>query len=416
MRDVALGLSVAGVISAVIGVVAVVRIVGVRVGPVRWRALLGYGVPLAVTGLVGMLGYQLDRVIVASAFTPEEFAIYALGAVQVPVALLVRQAVNSVLVPVLSERWVAGDPVGLAGLWRDAMRKTSLVILPMFVFLMITADALVVTLFGNAYAESAGIFRVYLALLPLNVATWGLIPMAVGRTGLNVYGSIVLLVVNAAVALALIGPLGLYGAAAATPVAGLVVAVYFLARSSRLLDVPVSSAAHRSRIAARQPRGLRRRRACRRSRSSRSTWPPLPELLLAGAVFVLLCFALLRLTGRVTDEDWSPPARHGPPPPRAAHPGRRRAAVRSPPVMRRVPKPLAAVVLVALVQSVAWAPRCCRPSRDRTRSRTSPTRSASSRPASRPGPAAPGRSPSAAPVLARGGAGRTSGRAPRRSR
>lgn len=302
VRDVALALSVAGAISAAISVVAVLRIVGVRLGPIRWRPLLGYGVPLALTGLVGMLGYQLDRVIVAASFTPTEFAVYALGAVQVPIALLVRQAVNSVLIPVLSERWAAEDPFGMAGLWCDAMRKTSLVILPMFVFLMVTSEAVVVTLFGDAYADSAGIFRVYLALLPLNVATWGLIPMAAGRTGMNVYGSIVLLVVNAAVALALIGPLGLYGAAAATPVAGLAVAVYFLARSSKLLGVPV---------AAIMPLGMLVVNLAVSAVAGLPVLailllelPPPVELVVTGAVYVPLCVALLRLTGRLEDEDW----------------------------------------------------------------------------------------------------------------
>ena len=53
-------------------------------------------------------------------------------------------------------------------------------------------------------------FTDHLLLIPLRVANWGIIPTAMGWTRLYTPG-VILLVVNVAVALATVGPLGLAG-------------------------------------------------------------------------------------------------------------------------------------------------------------------------------------------------------------
>ena len=72
------------------------------------RQLLQYGIPLALTGAVGILGGQLDRIVVTSNFSPADYAVYAIGAAQVPLLYLVRQPVKNVRVRALSARFEAG--------------------------------------------------------------------------------------------------------------------------------------------------------------------------------------------------------------------------------------------------------------------------------------------------------------------
>ena len=118
---------------------------------------------------------------------------YAIGAVELPISVLVQQSVNSTLMPALTRHYLAGDVPGMAALWRRAVRRSSLVLLPTFVFFMLTAPAAVRLLYGASYAESAVMFRIYLFLVPLRVATYGLITQAIGRTKINLVGSLVLL-------------------------------------------------------------------------------------------------------------------------------------------------------------------------------------------------------------------------------
>ena len=96
----------------------------------------------------------------------------------------------------------------------------SLVLFPIFTFLMVMAADVVRTLYGPGYDQSLSVFRIYLALIPLHVmAWWSVMALAMRRPRINVEASTIVLVVNGALAIALVGPLGIAGAAIAGPVA-----------------------------------------------------------------------------------------------------------------------------------------------------------------------------------------------------
>jgi O-antigen/teichoic acid export membrane protein len=239
----AAGLVVGQLSAGLISTVAVSRTIGISIRRDRVvsgsLALLRYGFPLALTGLAGMFAFQFDRLVVSRDFTPALYAVYAVGAVELPLSVIVQQAVNAVLVPAMTRHYAAGDLPGLAALWKRAIRRTSLVLLPMFVFFMLTAPATVRILYGGAYHESAVVFRVYLMLVPLRVATYGIITQAIGRTRVNLSASFVLLALNAVLVLALVGPLGLPGPAVATVLATFATAGYYLFRLRAILGLKV---------------------------------------------------------------------------------------------------------------------------------------------------------------------------------
>jgi O-antigen/teichoic acid export membrane protein len=152
-------------------------------------------------------------------------------------AAVVQQSVSSVLVPALARHYAAGDLAGLARLWRRAIQRTSLVLFPVFVFCMLTAGDLVQLLFGGKYSESTDVFRIYLCLVPLRVATYGLITQAIGRTSINLSASFFLLATNAVLVIALVGPLGLTGPALGTVLATAGMALYYLVRLRKVLGL-----------------------------------------------------------------------------------------------------------------------------------------------------------------------------------
>jgi O-antigen/teichoic acid export membrane protein len=226
-----------------LSVLTVSRVIGIEFS---WRGIRGrcldllkFGVPLALTGLAGMLAFQFDRLVVSRDFSAALYAVYSVGAVELPISVLVQQAVNSTLMPALTRHYLAGDIAGMAALWRRAVRRSSLVLLPTFVFFMLTAPAAVRVLYGASYAESAVMFRIYLFLVPLRVATYGIITQAIGRTRINLVGSFVFLGTNAILVLALVGPMGLPGPAVATVAATTGLAAFYLVRLRRVLNLSI---------------------------------------------------------------------------------------------------------------------------------------------------------------------------------
>ena len=221
---------------------------------------------------------------------------------EVPLGLLIAAAVGNVLVPRLTILWRDGDRAGMIATWREAMRKTSLILLPLFAFMMVMSADLVLLLYGPGYSESVAVFRVYLFLLPLRIATWGLIPQAIGRTGINLWASMVILVANAGIALALVGPLGLIGAALAAPISAVAAVTYYLVRLRTIVGlrvrdlVPVRaliSTLAVSILAAAPLLAIREIPVASRIR-----------LVAAAVIFGVIAPSGLRATRRISDDDW----------------------------------------------------------------------------------------------------------------
>jgi O-antigen/teichoic acid export membrane protein len=301
----AVALSAAGALLAVASVLLVRRATGLRHAPIGGRAearrMLAYGLPMAATGLAATVGYQFDRILVGAHYSPSDFAIYALGAVEVPVGVLIAAAVTNVLAPRLTVLWHAGEGARMLAVWREAMRKTGLLLLPLFVFLMVMSAELVRLLYGAGFDESVDVFRIYLLLLPLRITAWGLIFQSIGRTRINLWASIVILVVNAAVASTLIGPFGMVGAALAAPVSLAAAALFYLTRlrgisglgMRGLIPGRALAGTFAASVVAAAPLLAIRELAA----------PAGVRLLLAGLVFSALALLGLRLTRSITDDD-----------------------------------------------------------------------------------------------------------------
>jgi O-antigen/teichoic acid export membrane protein len=146
---------------------------------------LAYSIPLAASTCVALIGNTLDRMIVAAFFSPVEYAIYSVGALEIPLDVIFQASVANVLRATLPPLVTAGAYQEIVRIWRASVRKLALVIIPSAVFLFAFAELFITALFTPKYLESAAVFRVYVVHLPQYMVVVSLIPQIFGRTGLN---------------------------------------------------------------------------------------------------------------------------------------------------------------------------------------------------------------------------------------
>ncbi len=182
------------------------------------KELLSFTLPLALAGMFGALSLQLDKVIVSVMCSPEEFVTYALGAMEIPFFMVITGAITAVMLVDMRRAIVEGKPDEALRLFRLVAEKSSYVILPMMLFLMITADTFIQYLFSSAYAESAVPFRIYLILLPIRTVVFGSLLMAMGKSRFILFRSAVGLFLNLILSTFFIWKFGPLGAAVATVV------------------------------------------------------------------------------------------------------------------------------------------------------------------------------------------------------
>jgi O-antigen/teichoic acid export membrane protein len=199
---------------------------------------LRYALPIAAAAVAGIGARQVDQLIVSWRFSPEAFAVYVNGAYDLPLIHILTFSASAVLVPAIVRARERGDAAGIRRLWHGTARRLAWVYFPAFAFLLVAARPLMVFLFSETYAASAGPFRVLLFLLPLRIALHGAFLRALGRSRPILYGALGTLLISTTLALLLVQvrPLGLLGPALAATAGGCWGAYYTVRASIRAFD------------------------------------------------------------------------------------------------------------------------------------------------------------------------------------
>lgn len=179
-----------------------------------YKEQLKYSVPLGLSSIIGMLTIQLDKLVISSVFTPAAFAVFSIGAMELPFIGIITNSVNSVILPVLSR---SGKSSEAEQVFRGSIRKNALLIFPITIVCFFLAADILTFLYGKGYSGSAPYFRIYLITLLLRVASYGIVFQALNKNRYILINAIATLVGNLILNLILVySPLGMRGPAIAT--------------------------------------------------------------------------------------------------------------------------------------------------------------------------------------------------------
>ncbi len=128
-----------------------------------------YAIPFGVAGILWMLQNDIHNYFVGYKFSSAEYAIYAYGCFEVPLIAMLAESVTAVLIPRMNTLQVAGDKEEMIRLTARAMQKLAFFYFPIYVFLLITAQTFITTLFTTKYEQSASIFVINITILPFSI-------------------------------------------------------------------------------------------------------------------------------------------------------------------------------------------------------------------------------------------------------
>ena len=180
------------------------------------RQQLGFGIPLGVELMLGTLQVYAGNYAVAQLHGPAAFALYANGAVQIPFIGLITGSILSVILPELTTHLKNERPDQALALWRTAMTKSAMFLVPIMFYLLVLAEDTMTVVWSERYVESALIFQVFLLMLPIRGASFGSLYIAGDRRGLILIKTFASLVVTLALVIPLAVHYGPVGAAAGT--------------------------------------------------------------------------------------------------------------------------------------------------------------------------------------------------------
>jgi O-antigen/teichoic acid export membrane protein len=134
-----------------------------------FREQLVYALPFGIAGLLWILQTDIHNYFVSYRFSASEFAIYAAGCFELPLIAMISESVTSVLIPRMSKLQSENDKPEMIRLTTRAMQKLAFFYFPIYVFLLITAQTFITTLFTRNYAASVSIFLINITLMPFYI-------------------------------------------------------------------------------------------------------------------------------------------------------------------------------------------------------------------------------------------------------
>jgi len=206
---------------------------------------LHYTWPFLAISLIGVVNVQLDKFLISVFFNPATYAIYSCGAIELPIVALITGSVTAAIMPNLVTFAQQGEPLRALGLWKEAVRKTALIIFPCFIFFIFIGKSLIVLLYGAPYSMAVWPFSIYLFLLPIRIATYSTLFRAIGRTKPIAISAAINLFLNVllSTSLAWLGAqslLSFVGPSIGAVAANIAAAGYLLWQLTKMLNVPAS--------------------------------------------------------------------------------------------------------------------------------------------------------------------------------
>lgn len=264
---------------------------------------LAYSTPLALMSIVGLVGNQLDRGLVAAFFTPVDYAIYSVGALEIPLDVIFQASVANVLRASLPPLIRDGQMQEVTRLMRESVRKLAIIVLPSFIFLYGHSHEFITLLFTSRYEQSASVFRIYLFLIPLHMFVLSMIPQIFGKTKANLYIVITTAAIHLVLSFVLLKLIGFYGPAISSVATSYIASLIYFVVAKRLIGaklsemlpwlslVKVVAAALAGLVAARMLGGV--------------TASGLLNLTLGGVLYSVVFFVVGAAIGLFTEGDWA---------------------------------------------------------------------------------------------------------------
>ncbi|MGB2666257.1 MAG: oligosaccharide flippase family protein [Candidatus Acidiferrum sp.] len=205
-----------------------------------WRFFceqLVYAFPYGVLGLLWVIQKDLDNYFVSAKLGPTDYAIYAVGWLEVPLISLFLESIVSVLIIRVSALQQLDRKEDIRRLIAAASTRLAAFQFPIYALLLVTGHDLIVLMYTRRYEQSTTIFAFAITLFPLTVFLMDPIGRAyreLGRFALGV--RIVVFAALFAVLSPVIDHFGMVGAAMVAVGAQVVERIVLMWKTARTVD------------------------------------------------------------------------------------------------------------------------------------------------------------------------------------
>ncbi|WP_107040046.1 lipopolysaccharide biosynthesis protein [Brumimicrobium mesophilum] len=175
------------------------------------KKVLKQGLPLYLATFIGTISVNLDKSIVSIFEDKETFAIFSVGALEIPIFAMLSAAFSQNIYPKLVKLINSDKKEDAKNLWISTTKKVSYFTYPLLLILMIFSKEIIFFIYNENYQESVLIFQTYLLIGLVRNNYYGALITASGQTKYITLYSVSMLSLNLILSLILYSYLGIFG-------------------------------------------------------------------------------------------------------------------------------------------------------------------------------------------------------------
>lgn len=154
------------------------------------------GLPLGISSFVGLIAVRIDKILISVYYDPLYYAIFSVGAIEVPFIGYIAGAAFTVITPLIAQAHNVGNKLQILNLWHSVMVKCASLLLPIMGFLLINSRDLLVFVFSDSFESATPVFMLYLLLIPGKILSCSTILVACKETKFILKITIIVAFVN----------------------------------------------------------------------------------------------------------------------------------------------------------------------------------------------------------------------------
>lgn len=202
--------------------------------PSQWLEIFFQAAPLMFSLLIAGSAEYIDGFLISTHFGTDAFAVFRYGAKELPVSLLMANALSMAIIPKLAEDKIGNKSLGLL---RTETTRLMHLLFPLTLVLIMTSHYLYPIVFRPEFSISADVFNVYLLLVISRMLFPQSIIIAANRTGIIFKTSLIEIFTNVTASYLLMLKYGIMGVAYGTVIAFLTEKLVLLLFCHRVLKI-----------------------------------------------------------------------------------------------------------------------------------------------------------------------------------
>ncbi len=201
------------------------------------RKMLMYAIPIGLATAVGTVNKEFDKLIIGRLLDTESLAQYTNAAKEMPFAFIAA-SFTAVLLPRISQLMKEKRSVESIEIWKKTV-DINFYIISLAVFPCILFSSQIISfLYSEKYLPGITVFRVYLLVVLWRCTYFGMILNCTGRTKMILQCSVASTIVNIVLNFVFFNIFGFNGPAYSTLISVMVVDVYQLIKSAKIVNIP----------------------------------------------------------------------------------------------------------------------------------------------------------------------------------